>query len=232
MKVHRGKREEMEKAAANTVARLIKYVHAEKGVVVCGLVGGSSVEGLYAQLIPYDLPWKDIHFFWADERLVPIESEESNYQVAYNAFVRKLIEEGKIPEHNIHPFNYEITRPIADQIATYTEKFKHVAHSIDIAILSGGEDGHVASLFPNHPSIHSTEPYFIQVENAPKPPADRISASPHLLASTNYTITVIFGDDKRTALDNVLNPYMSVEKCPVRLVSQSDEAYIYTNITH
>ena len=44
-----------------------------------------------------------------------------------------------------------------------------------------GPDGHTASLFPGHEALESNEIGFIKIDNAPKPPPERISLSPKSL---------------------------------------------------
>jgi len=45
----------------------------------------------------------------------------------------------------------------------------------DVVLLSMGEDGHIASLFPNH--VYPEEQMVIVEQGSPKPPKERISMS-------------------------------------------------------
>jgi len=73
----------------------------------------------------------------------------------------------------------------------YSEKLKAHSNSLDIILLSAGEDGHIASLFPEHDSIENNEEYFITVSNSPKPPDKRISASRKLLSKSKVGILAL-----------------------------------------
>ena len=70
-------------------------------------------------------------------------------------------------------------------------------------LLSVGEDGHVASIFPDHPSSEATQASVVGVTNAPKLPPDRISLS---LATINRSREVWFlasGGEKANAVGRV-----------------------------
>ena len=44
------------------------------------------------------IPWDAVHIFWTDERCVPLESKESNYQTICRAFLNHV----PIPKKNVH----------------------------------------------------------------------------------------------------------------------------------
>ena len=50
---------------------------------------------------------------------------------------------------------------------------------VDLVLLGIGPDGHVASLFPNHPLTSATEGWALAITDSPKPPPERIT--PHTL---------------------------------------------------
>ena len=54
----------------------------------------------------------------------------------------------------------------------------------DIVLLSMGEDGHIASLFPNH--IYPEEQMVVVERSSPKPPKERVSMSYQQLNKAHY----------------------------------------------
>ncbi|KCZ82485.1 hypothetical protein H312_00143 [Anncaliia algerae PRA339] len=112
--------------------------------------------------------WK---IFFADERL---ESEDTNLAAA-NYLLTKL-------RCKVTPFQ---------STCLYSDLFKNIV--IDLAILGIGEDGHIASLFPNSYTLKSKE-YFISIDDSPKLPPKR------------NTITVKFINDKINKLIFLLPP--------------------------
>lgn len=39
-----------------------------------------------------EVEWSKWHFFWVDERVVPKDDPESNYKLAYDGFLSKVVE--------------------------------------------------------------------------------------------------------------------------------------------
>ena len=72
---------------------------------------------------------------------------------------------------------------------------------LDLIFLGMGEDGHVASLFPNASAeiVNSTKP-FLAVENSPKPPLKRISMSYAMIAAAKKVWVFASGMGKEAAL--------------------------------
>jgi len=96
---------------------------------------------------------------------------------------------------------------------SYDQTLAEIDH-FDIALLGVGPDGHIASLFPNHPSIDSNE-RVVAVENSPKFPPDRVSVGLAMLGSATHRIVLVIGDEKR----DLINRLQKGEKPPVALVN-------------
>jgi 6-phosphogluconolactonase len=78
---------------------------------------------------------------------------------------------------------------------------------LDLIFLGMGEDGHVASLFPEGPSeiLNCTGP-FLAIENSPKPPPRRISLSYAAIAAAKLVWALVSGTGKAAALRASLRP--------------------------
>ncbi len=71
----------------------------------------------------------------------------------------------------------------------------------DLVLLGLGEDGHTASLFPNHEWGNTSDaPAVLAVHNAPKPPSDRVSLSVNRLGQSHQIIFLVSGESKRQAV--------------------------------
>jgi 6-phosphogluconolactonase len=89
----------------------------------------------------------------------------------------------------------------------------------DSVVLSMGEDGHIASLFPGQ--VDASEPrYVIGISGSPKPPALRVSISLSRLAHANAIYIFGLGAGKIEALE-------AVQSGPVGLLAaNSKEAQV------
>ncbi len=97
-----GTRDELDAQAARIVGDAIAEAAARRPHVVLGLVGGRSVGGIYRRLATADLPWDKVHVFLADERLVPITSDESNFKLVQADLLDALFAAGRMPASNAH----------------------------------------------------------------------------------------------------------------------------------
>jgi 6-phosphogluconolactonase len=160
-----------------------------------------------------------VHFFWADERCVPPDDAESNFKMANELLFAPL----KISENQIHRIHGEDSPEVAAQKATMD--ICHVAPKnsdgqpiLDLIFLGMGEDGHIASLFPNKTEGTIPTETFCVVKNSPKPPPNRISLSYAAIATAKNVWALVSGAGKEAGLRKSLNPS---EKTPLAQVIQS-----------
>ena len=112
------------------------------------LTGGSSPINLYKKLAKSNFDWSNIDLFWGDERFVSNKSKNSNFRMANDLLIKKV----KIKKRNL--FYIKTKRKDINQSSLeYQNKiknyFKNKKIRFDICLLGMGNDGHVASIFPN-----------------------------------------------------------------------------------
>ena len=112
------------------------------------LTGGSSPINLYKKLAKSNFDWSNIDLFWGDERFVSNKSKNSNFKLANDLFIKKV----KIKKQNLFYINTK-RKDINQSSVEYQNKiknyFKNKKIKFDICLLGMGNDGHVASIFPN-----------------------------------------------------------------------------------
>jgi len=207
---------------AEKLGQLLSKFSSEKEKVVLGLPGGRSILPILNYLSKYPLDWKKIYVFIVDERLVPINHPASNF---------KLIKEGLsgiIPEENLNPFIIEDDEQIS--LKKYEEKIKQFEGFYDILVVSIGEDGHIGSLYPNHPSISNTSEYYILVEDSPKPPSRRMSMSAGMVLRSKACVVIVSGTQKKDALSKYLDESLNYADCPAKLTLKITELFVFTDI--
>ncbi len=112
------------------------------------LCGGKSPINLYQHLVRFKINWNIVDFFLVDERLVNLGSKNSNYKLINDIFLKQI----NIKKKNIYNINtskkniYISTNDYEKKIRKY---FKNKKVIFDLVILGMGNDGHIASIFPN-----------------------------------------------------------------------------------
>ena len=149
-----------------------------------------------------------VHFFWADERCVPPDDPESNYATADKHFFQPL----GIAAGNIHRICGEDVPTTAANSATkeILRIVPNIAEDqpiLDLIFLGMGEDGHVASLFPNEPeSLATDKSVYRAIGNSPKPPPNRVTLGYPAIAAARQVWVLASGAGKEAALRESLNP--------------------------
>ena len=133
---------------------------AQRGVAHVVLTGGTLGIGLLASLASSPLAglidWTSVHVWWGDERFVGARDADRNEGQAQEALLGNV----PLPEENIHRMGSSDDFGSAEEAATaYTaEVAAHGSPTWDVLLLGVGPDGHVASLFPDTPSIAAADP--------------------------------------------------------------------------
>lgn len=215
--------------SAQLIETSIHDILKKKSLVVMAIPGGRSAAQIFKKLLPKEIPWGNVHIFMADERLVPIESNLSNYKIAKDFLIDPLSKTNKLPPANVHPFI--ITKPhISKAINNYQNELDLLGGVCDLLLLSVGEDGHICSLFPNHASIVNNSKEYISVKDSPKKPSARMSLSKNQVMEAHTSILLFQGASKKKAFDNFQNETISELACPAKLVKSNTNTYIVTNI--
>ncbi|MFO7914919.1 MAG: 6-phosphogluconolactonase [Candidatus Krumholzibacteriales bacterium] len=211
--------------AADIISSLIGELSTRSEPVLVAAAGGRSVAGVFAALREKPVDWSKVHFFMADERVVPAGDKNSNFRI----LKRELIDKISIPMVNVHPFLINSNRR-GFGARRYEEEFRALGERFDLVLLSSGEDGHVASLFPFHHSVRDNSEFFIVMDDSPKPPRRRISISRKLLLRSRSAIIMFVGEEKRDALDRFGKPDTSFEELPAVIVKSMADSCLLTDI--
>jgi 6-phosphogluconolactonase len=217
-------KEDCDKEVAKIIRDSIQKILQTKDKVILGIVGGRSVSGIYELLISSTIPWGRVHIFMVDERFVPLTNKDSNFRLAAEIFIEELMQKGSLPAKNVHPFD------VKKGLDKYQNEFKMITDKFDLIILSSGEDGHVAALFPNHHSTKDKSEYFLTMDDSPKPPAKRITASLSLLKKSEIVIVLFYGKAKKEAYEKFHDDDLSVNDCPAKFINDVQKGYIATDL--
>jgi 6-phosphogluconolactonase len=194
-----------ERAAAD-IARSVKRTREERGVVHLALSGGSTPRRTYELLVAQPAQLEGAELWFADERCVAPEDEESNYRLVADTLVGPA---GMAPEL-VHRMQGELgpeegARRYAQVLREGLESCGQQLPVLDLIVLGIGPDGHVASLFPRSPALDAGDDVLcLGVRDAPKPPPERITLSLAVLRAARRCLLLATGASKADAIDAML----------------------------
>ena len=175
---------------AEVMAAAIDGARTIHGAAHVALSGGSVVRAY--ELVGRQLPdWRDVHFWYGDERCVPLDDEESNHRLATAHL--------QAPDATWHPVPTHLG--CDESAAAYAEEIADV--TLDVAVNGMGPDGHTASLFPGFPQVDA-EGVCAAVHGSPKPPPDRVTLTLPKLNASHRILLVVTGAEKAPMLARVI----------------------------
>lgn len=166
-----------------------------------GRVAGSFMAAAAREAQSRGLKCAGVDFFWGDERCVPPDHPDSNYRLAAAALLKPL---GIGPER-IHRICGELEPAAAAQAAEAELRAAGPVRPteqpvLDLVLLGMGEDGHVASLFPDAPpAVLQSQATYLSV-TGPKPPPQRVTLSYPAIFAARRVWVLVQGQGKEPAL--------------------------------
>lgn len=218
----------LEAAAKRLGARLEETLEVRERAVLA-VPGGRSVARIFDFLLGTGLDWGRIHLFAVDERLVLPADPDFNFAIAEEHLVAPLVASGRMPRENAHPFVFAPASPDLG-VARYERELEALGGRFDVVLLSAGEDGHVAALFPGHPSIGNPRHGFLTMDDSPKPPPGRMTSSASLIRASGSAVLLFVGEAKREALERFEDDAIPVSGCPAKLVLELGDATVFTDL--
>ncbi|MCW2638714.1 MAG: pgl [Dactylosporangium sp.] len=195
-------------AAARLAVRLID-AQAERGEASMVLTGGTIAGAVYRAL--RDSPardavdWSRVDVWWGDERFVPHDDPDRNELQARQALLDAL----PLDPARVHPMPPSdapegpdpeaAAARYADELARAAKPGTAALPHFDVLLLGVGEDGHVASVFPEHPVAYETRPVSA-VRGAPKPPPVRLTLTLPAINTAEEVWLMASGPGKASAV--------------------------------
>lgn len=167
--------------------------------------------------------------FFADERIVPLDHEDSNYNLCKQEFFSKT----PLKASQIHTIDEkllddpeELSDEYEKQLADAFAGKESVRHPVfDLILLGMGPDGHTCSLFPNHPLLKEKDRWVAPIEDSPKPPSKRITLTLPVLNKAHRAAFILAGEGKQEMLSKALDqPELGL---PASLVRPSPPGDVY-----
>ena len=209
----------MAQEAAEIIACQYAEAIAKRGVFTIALSGGKTPVPLYRLLSTPQwanaLDWSKVIVYWADERCVAPESDESNYRLARTELLSR-VEATRFyrmkGEDTPHAAAEAYSKLLADHFCLIPGEFPR----FDCILLGVGTDGHTASLFAGYPALMDTEHLVADVYN-PKQKTPRLTLTLPVLNNARCCIFLASGRLKNDVLSTALN-LMAAAVLPAQMV--------------
>ena len=186
----------VDQAAAKLVARIAGYQADPERIVHLCLTGGRIAQRLYesfgGRIEGSGVDPGRLELWWTDERFTATDDPARHAGPALALLAGRFA----LDPARTHPM------PAADGVAdadaaaaTYAKELDDV--TFDICLLSVGPEGHVAGIFPGHPSFDDTQTQpVIGLTKSPKGKGDRISLTVTSLGRSREVWFLLSGPDK------------------------------------
>lgn len=149
--------------------------------------------------------------FFADERAVPLDHEDSNYRLVKDELLAKIpADMGKPTVHPIDVNHLNDTQELADQyqellMNSFAAKDSVKLPIFDLLLLGCGPDGHTCSLFPNHELLRENDAWVAAIDDSPKPPPRRITLTLPVVIHGTKVAFVATGGGKKDVMRAILD---------------------------
>ena len=190
-------------ALAHRVAEwMTATASAAKGHFRVALSGGSTPKALYSLLVSEEFRdrflWRQVSWFWGDERSVPYGHPESNYRMAREAMLAKvpvpLPTDGE-PETAARHYERTLQEAYGAPTLDPSRPF------LDIVLLGMGDDGHTASLLPGDKLLEERNRWVAAVTHGR--PEVRITMTYPVIESSRHVAFLVAGTGKAAMLSAI-----------------------------
>jgi 6-phosphogluconolactonase len=204
---------------ADVVAHVLAARAHAGGHIV--LTGGSTPGRAYELAAAQEPDWSRAEVWWGDERCVPPDDERSNYGMAKRALLDRL----DVQPAAVHRMRGELGADAG--AADYDRELGDLAR-FDLVLLGLGPDGHVASLFPDEPTLDETEKRVLGAEAKLEPYVDRVTLTLPLLRAAHAVVFLVAGESKADAAARAFRgePSRSTPGSLVRAISGTTTAVL------
>ena len=177
---------------SNTLLDLISSEINDSENYSLGLSGGNTPKFFYELFAEKYKNYSNIYLWTVDERHVDINDEKSNQRMINSIFSNSNL--------NIIEYSYE--EDPSHSAKNYTTKVFSKFDKFNAAILGVGEDGHIASLFPDTTALNADEKGFVHNE-VNILTRWRVTSTFELLKNVEHIYLLVTGDNKKEIIEKI-----------------------------
>ncbi|KAL9678816.1 hypothetical protein QQ045_016667 [Rhodiola kirilowii] len=230
-------KDELSTYLVDYIAELSEAAVKERGAFAVALSGGSLIS-LIGKLCetPYTktMDWSKWYVFWVDECVVAKNHVDSNYKLAKEGLLSKVpiipshvtsINDTVSAERAAEDYTFSIRQLVRTRIIDVCDTCD--CPKFDLILLGMGPDGHVASLFPNHPALIESDEWITYIIDSPKPPPERITFTLPVINSAANVAIVATGSSKADAAHEAIDEKADHPSLPAALVNPSNGKLVW-----
>lgn len=192
-------------ATASAITELISAALKKNGVSNVIIASGNSIISTLGFLSASATDWPKVNWYLADERCVADDDNRCNKKQITDALRRSL------GENHGRVFSPSSRLTLEEAVNEYASRISAIS-MFDFCLLGMGNDGHVASLLPNHSALNSSQ-LCCEIVDSPNPPAERITLTLKTFSRIRDRILVTAGSSKSAAIHD----FIANSQSPVRL---------------
>ena len=215
--------DKLARAAADAILALALAAVRDRDRFVWGLSGGPAIAMLLRTLADEGyaarMPWPKTYVTFSDERWIAPTEPESNQRMARE----ELLDRVSIPREQVRAI---LTVGVTPQdSATVAERHTRELFDgpvrPDLLLLTVGDDGHTAGLFPGSGALLESDALFVATE-IPSTGETRITATLALTAAARNILFIATGAAKASAVHQALYPQPDALVVPAGLVKPTN----------
>ena len=177
---------------SNTLLDLISSEINDSENYSLGLSGGSTPKFFYELFAKKYKDYSNIYLWTVDERHVDINDEKSNQRMINSIFSNS----------NLNIIEYPYEEDPGHSAKNYTTSVFSKFDKFNAAILGVGEDGHIASLFPDTTALNADEKGFVHNE-VNILTRWRVTSTFELLKNVEHVYLLVTGDNKKDIIEKI-----------------------------
>jgi 6-phosphogluconolactonase len=201
-------------SAAATFCALANNAMTDHGKFVVALSGGRTPKALYELLATDEryresVSWKDVYFFFGDERHVLPDHADSNFRMANETLFKNI----PVPAGNIFRVPAELA-DASDAASRYQQalavffalnsEIEDNVPVFDLILLGMGPDGHTASLFPETTALDEKKKW-VAANWVAKFASWRITLTFPVINHARAVAFLVTGRDKAPIIKKIFN---------------------------
>ena len=191
---------------SNIIIKTVDDCISDKGQCFMAVSGGYTPVPVFKALVEKmnqdTLKWLKVHVYFIDERCVPKDHPDNNFKSCYDIWLKYI---PKIHYHRIEGWLNPMDAALKyeQEMISFLDE-KDGIPQFDLIFMGIGEDGHIASLFPEY-DFEKNNNYFVENVYIKSKDMQRVTMTLPILNNAKKRILGIVGEKKKKIFQDLMN---------------------------